>query len=135
MVVLPDGNVSHEIDILAWDPTIAAPLYRRGSLVVVPHVAARLLIEVKSNITKNDLVESLTRLSNIKQKLRASWPQKGHRSYTLASVVGVARKDLSRDTLDSAIRSAPAVGHGLDLVDYIVVLDSHVAIAMRPDGH
>lgn len=51
-----------QIDILIYDQIDYAPLYRAGNLVVVPIEAVRALIEVKSSLTSDELIDALQHL-------------------------------------------------------------------------
>lgn len=54
---------SRQIDILIYDQVDFAPLFRAGNLVVVPGDAVRALIEVKSNLSRAELLDSLAHLA------------------------------------------------------------------------
>lgn len=51
-----------QIDILIYDQIDYAPLFRAGNLVVVPFEAVRALIEVKSSLTSDELIDALRHL-------------------------------------------------------------------------
>jgi hypothetical protein len=54
-----DGNVSRQCDLLVYDPTDDTPFYRMGEFVVVCDAMARMVVEVKSNLTKKQLPDIL----------------------------------------------------------------------------
>lgn len=56
-----EGNPK-QLDIVIYDQIDYAPLFRADDLVVVPSEAVRAIIEVKSNLTTNELKEALDHL-------------------------------------------------------------------------
>jgi hypothetical protein len=56
--------VSPQIDILIHNETIRAPIYRTGDCVVIEPETVIGIIEVKKNLTKKDLLDSLSGLSD-----------------------------------------------------------------------
>lgn len=54
---------SRQIDILVYDQVDFAPLFKTGNLVVVPGDAVRALIEVKSHLSRKELIDSLVHLA------------------------------------------------------------------------
>lgn len=56
---------SRQIDILIYDRIDYAPMFREGDLVVVPPESVRAVIEVKTNLTKQQLVSSLGQIEDI----------------------------------------------------------------------
>lgn len=54
-----------QLDILIYDRIEYAPLFREGDLVVVPKAAVRAVIEVKTDLTKDELKSSLQLLDEV----------------------------------------------------------------------
>ncbi|WP_144025255.1 DUF6602 domain-containing protein [Burkholderia sp. HI2500] len=56
---------SRQLDVLIYDQQDFAPIFRQGSMVVVPLESVRAVIEVKSRLTKKSLRESLDLLNDV----------------------------------------------------------------------
>lgn len=54
-----------QLDVLIYDRIDYAPLFREGDLVVVPSESVRAVIEVKTNLTKDELCKSLRLLNEV----------------------------------------------------------------------
>lgn len=47
-IVLPDGSMSTQLDVIVYDESIVSPVYSSGDLIVIPSEAVRIIVEVKS---------------------------------------------------------------------------------------
>ncbi|WP_186203944.1 DUF6602 domain-containing protein [Burkholderia gladioli] len=56
---------SRQLDVLIYDRQDFAPIFRQGSMVVVPLESVRAVIEVKSRLTKKSLRDSLNLLNDV----------------------------------------------------------------------
>ncbi len=59
------GGISKQTDILIWDSSEHAPLFRDGDFVVIPSHACRAAVEVKGNLNHAALTEGLANLDAV----------------------------------------------------------------------
>ncbi len=56
---------NRQLDVIIYDQQDFAPVFRQGDMVVVPLEAVRAVIEVKTTLTKNNLLEALELLDDV----------------------------------------------------------------------
>lgn len=56
---------SRQLDIVIYDRIDYAPVFREGDLVVVPPASVRAAIEVKTNLNKQEIKDSILLLQNV----------------------------------------------------------------------
>ena len=88
------GTTSGQCDVLVYDPRVSQPLYRIDEFVVVPPDAARIAIEVRSNMSLGDGA-GLEQVFRVHRSMRPAFPTQvfgfGFRGPTFENfVAGVA---------------------------------------------
>jgi hypothetical protein len=57
--------ISNQVDVLIWDATAHAPIFRDGEFVIVPPEACRAAIEIKGNLDHASLCDAIVNLERI----------------------------------------------------------------------
>jgi hypothetical protein len=63
----PDGDMSRQCDLVVYEDDMLPPLYAEGDFVIVRADVVRLVIEVKSTLTKPDFVRAVRNISQAKR--------------------------------------------------------------------
>jgi len=66
-IVDPKNNPSNQCDIIIWSHLDYAPYYKEGDFVIIPVEAAKAVIEVKTTLSKDEIVSAFKNLSSVHQ--------------------------------------------------------------------
>lgn len=69
---------SKQIDIIIWDSTNYAPIFRDGEFVIVPPEACSAIIEVKSKLDSKELHDSLLNIDSLMDFCTTAFPSRNH---------------------------------------------------------
>lgn len=66
-ILTKEGNASRQVDILVYDQTLSAPIYRDGAMVILPPSVVELALEVKSYLDGNAIDEAFENIASVKR--------------------------------------------------------------------
>ena len=66
-ILTKDGESSRQLDIIVFDQLTSAPLYQDGDLVILSPDSVYVAIEVKTNLTREELTGAFENIASIKK--------------------------------------------------------------------
>jgi hypothetical protein len=129
-ILNPSNLTSKQIDIILYDRSVTAPVYRDDNIAVVSPDTAKIAIEVKSNLDKKafkDAVKNAASVKKVDSKVRTLLF--AYRSFGKHSTI--------RTHLRSAVRSARRTDGTIDrtkLPDSIYLFEHDIIADLAPVG-